>query len=358
MKKSKKLLARIASVAASAIFCTGLVTSVPASSIYIEFDKSSDEYAEFMADYYEVDDSGLWESFNWIDNPNTPNPYTIYANKSGNGTYIYEEIQDNKYTFVVSKSIENYCNKVIEILGKYYTTYEFSINDYTFGDDSKCALFTVTDKNISPETPKKVREICSELKENGLIKDFIYYGDISSPTMIYCDYLTEYSGTDWEYDSESQKFVPVEKTELFAELEKYVEENGLDCSVVKVENTSAGDDQYYKYRVVPNTEITLEEHFALAKQICDGLGLIRPGTTPEDTTGSYYAITVDMFNAVYGDATNDSVIDLYDAIEISKSLIGMRNFTASEKIIADYDGNGTVDLYDAVGIAREIMNNK
>lgn len=58
---------------------------------------------------------------------------------------------------------------------------------------------------------------------------------------------------------------------------------------------------------------------------------------------------------VHGDISGYGRIDLYDAIEICKSIMGMRTFTEEEKAIADFDGNGVVDLYDAIGIAKELL---
>ena len=56
-----------------------------------------------------------------------------------------------------------------------------------------------------------------------------------------------------------------------------------------------------------------------------------------------------------GDISGNDKIDLYDAIEICKSIMGMRTFTDEEKQIADFDGNGKVDLYDAIGIAKKLL---
>ena len=58
---------------------------------------------------------------------------------------------------------------------------------------------------------------------------------------------------------------------------------------------------------------------------------------------------------IQGDISGNGKIDLYDAIEICKSIMGMRTFTDEENEIADYDGNGVVDLYDAIGIAKELL---
>ncbi len=56
-----------------------------------------------------------------------------------------------------------------------------------------------------------------------------------------------------------------------------------------------------------------------------------------------------------GDISGNGEIDLYDAIEIAKSLIGARTFTDEEKAIADFNGDGIVDLYDAIGIAKKML---
>lgn len=80
----------------------------------------------------------------------------------------------------------------------------------------------------------------------------------------------------------------------------------------------------------------------------------------ENSTAQTYAerfgFKFELLNeAIQGDISGNGKIDLYDAIEICKSIIGMRTFTDEEKVIADYDGNGVVDLYDAIGIAKELL---
>lgn len=58
---------------------------------------------------------------------------------------------------------------------------------------------------------------------------------------------------------------------------------------------------------------------------------------------------------VRGDISGNGEIDLYDAIEIAKEILGMRTFTEAEKQIADINGDGMVNLYDAIEIARMII---
>ena len=56
-----------------------------------------------------------------------------------------------------------------------------------------------------------------------------------------------------------------------------------------------------------------------------------------------------------GDISGNGKIDLYDAIEIAKAIMGLRTFTDEEMIIADFNMDGTVDLYDAIEIARALL---
>lgn len=58
---------------------------------------------------------------------------------------------------------------------------------------------------------------------------------------------------------------------------------------------------------------------------------------------------------VQGDISGNGKIDLYDAIEICKSIMGMRTFTDEEKAIADFNKDGIVNIYDAIGIAKELL---
>ena len=66
-------------------------------------------------------------------------------------------------------------------------------------------------------------------------------------------------------------------------------------------------------------------------------------------------------NAVYaisptwGDATNDDIIDLYDAIEISKHIMGIGEFDEDTILLADINRDGVTNLYDAVEIAKGLM---
>ena len=58
---------------------------------------------------------------------------------------------------------------------------------------------------------------------------------------------------------------------------------------------------------------------------------------------------------IWGDATNDDKVDLYDAIEIAKYIMDIFEFDEDVKLLADINRDGVTDLYDAIEIARIIM---
>ena len=58
---------------------------------------------------------------------------------------------------------------------------------------------------------------------------------------------------------------------------------------------------------------------------------------------------------IQGDITGDGQINIYDAIDICKCIMGMKTLTSDEEKMADFDRNDVVDLYDAIGIAKKLL---
>lgn len=72
-------------------------------------------------------------------------------------------------------------------------------------------------------------------------------------------------------------------------------------------------------------------------------------------------VSDNMTNGLYnveptwGDATNDDKIDLYDVIEIAKYIINISDIDEDTILLADINRDGVTDLYDAIEIAKIIM---
>lgn len=70
-----------------------------------------------------------------------------------------------------------------------------------------------------------------------------------------------------------------------------------------------------------------------------------------------YVVTGAVVTGAYksGDVTMNGKVDLYDAIEIAKYMMGMVDFTNEQIAIGDMTGDGVCDLYDAIEVARTLM---
>lgn len=82
---------------------------------------------------------------------------------------------------------------------------------------------------------------------------------------------------------------------------------------------------------------------------------------PDGTAAQAFAETKNSLTYVVtgayesGDVTMDGEVDLYDAIEIAKYMMGMVDFTNEQIAIGDMTGDGVCDLYDAIEVARTLM---
>lgn len=83
---------------------------------------------------------------------------------------------------------------------------------------------------------------------------------------------------------------------------------------------------------------------------------VQPGVSINYATGASTLSASTTASSVKGDISGNGKLDLYDAIEISKYIMGMRTMTSAEQSTADYNSDGAVNLYDAIAIAKYIMN--
>ena len=78
--------------------------------------------------------------------------------------------------------------------------------------------------------------------------------------------------------------------------------------------------------------------------------------------GFMYDLTSNESNAVYsveptwGDATNDDKIDLHDAIEIAKYIMGRSDLDEDTVLLADINRDGKTDIYDVIEIAKTLLS--
>lgn len=81
------------------------------------------------------------------------------------------------------------------------------------------------------------------------------------------------------------------------------------------------------------------------------------GNEVNATTISFIIKSNGSAEYISGDISQNNQIDLYDAVIISKYLLGMVEFSEEEMMIADYNGDGNVNIYDAIGVAEYLLEN-
>ncbi len=80
------------------------------------------------------------------------------------------------------------------------------------------------------------------------------------------------------------------------------------------------------------------------------ISFIAPVSSPDINTG---LLNVEP---LWGDATNDDKIDLYDAIGIAKYMLDNTKLDSDSVLLADFNRDGKTNLYDVIGIAKELLD--
>lgn len=76
---------------------------------------------------------------------------------------------------------------------------------------------------------------------------------------------------------------------------------------------------------------------------------------PVTTVPPVTTIVTTSTPVVPGDTSGNGKIDIIDAINVCKHVMGTKKFTADEEKTADYNGDGVVNILDAIGIAKKLM---
>lgn len=174
-------------------------------------------------------------------------------------------------------------------------------------------------------------------------------------------YLTRYTDYMTGYDFKYSK-VPFD--EALAEFQEYVASEKINAAVI-----NSRDDDITEYNlelinnkssdsaifVVPNEELTLAEHVKLANKIYNDLGYAPFTITLEPPIPPFGGEVIDLKNAVFGDANNDSEITIADATLILQALGNPDKYSLSAQgeYNADVYGNGDgITPMDAIAIQQ------
>ena len=216
---------------------------------------------------------------------------------------------------------------------------------------------TITLKNnedqydaIDSYTAKKLYNVLSEYA-----KSFEYsynqyeydYGGI--------EYLTGYEAMEYDFPLEDK-------------LNEYLEQNNINAKLVKYSDReinflgkeSAGDTFY----IVPDNDISIMEHYELAKSIAEETGIRPHGVKATGLGGNTEGKTIDFADYLAGDANCDGQLDMADSVLIMQAITNPDKYgengsaenhlTEFGKFNADMDGDG-LTVGDAQAIQKILL---
>lgn len=187
------------------------------------------------------------------------------------------------------------------------------------------------------------RELYSKIAEIAKMQKFKIYGS-----------TTTASGSGYIPFKSPTYYVNGISAEQIDSLAKYVEDENLDFTI-ECGKAVHEDYELYECNLIPNYNITLDEHIEIAADIANTLGIDMPIVYQEagNVSGSG---DVDIFNAINGDANEDGETDLADVTAIIQAIGNPAKYalSAQGEFNADVNGNGLTGA-DAIAIQKELI---
>lgn len=315
--------------------CTAMLSAVSLSAAATT---SVDFNAEEFKNCIKLEDtdwspvfSGKWE--------------TVYMRsiKNSGATFYFVESYPDMIEFKVSKNVDE--DKIEHLVKGFDDRLILQYSNNTTTDDYDC---TVTLKNaagdydkIDSKTAKNLYNILSEY-----VGSFDYKYDRYVYSYGVYEYMTVYEALDYNN-------LPLEQ-----KLNEYLEKNEVNASLVKYSdgdinsfgNKVCGDTFY----IIPDNDITIIEHYELAKNIAEETGLTPHGVMPTGLDNINEKV-IDVAGAVIGDANCDGEVNLADAVKIMQAMCSSRyaTFTPQGGYNADVTGNNDgITNKDALAIQK------
>lgn len=352
--KSKKIMISIITAVMTASFSALSSASADTVNTYDEAiskystaSASLDNYSLKFEDCIKIEDFGWNENF-------SGKCEAVYMKSNGEhgATFYFVKTVPDRITFSVSKEVDEI---VLEQIIKGVDSHLIlSYWKNTTTDYYNC---TITLKNnedqydaIDSYTAKKLYNVLSEYA-----KSFEYsynqyeydYGGI--------EYLTGYEAMEYDFPLEDK-------------LNEYLEQNNINAKLVKYSDReinflgkeSAGDTFY----IVPDNDISIMEHYELAKSIAEETGIRPHGVKATGLGGNTEGKTIDFADYLAGDANCDGQLDMADSVLIMQAITNPDKYgengsaenhlTEFGKFNADMDGDG-LTVGDAQAIQKILL---
>lgn len=201
----------------------------------------------------------------------------------------------------------------------------------------------------------KAVEFAEKLVIRGIVEkaDILYHHYISNGyiTMdakhmnrIFISFTDEEARADFSFD----KYPEIQETLRYTDYDSSIGTNAVtvyglvDTSLYYTENL--GSMEIYN-DVKALNDILTEKYDEI-----EGTDVSFTYQTSADESSAVYSV-----EPTWGDATNDDVINLYDAIEISKYIMNISDMDEDTILLADINRDGRTDLYDAIEVAKTLL---
>ncbi|MBE6857208.1 MAG: hypothetical protein E7500_07260 [Ruminococcus sp.] len=289
-------------------------------------DRDSEQYSSIMANYTEIDDSGVLRDWgHYPERENAPE-YKVYAHKDG-GVYIYEASMCHVFEFVLTEisDINETDLYIKELIAEYDSSYYY----YYYQNDNGNYVYTVYSRTQTSKVLVDARDIYAELNEKNMISEFYYGHNLNNWTYVYTD-----GGLLSFYLSDKEV------------LEEYIAEHQIDAEVVDVSDNLC--------RIICNSEMSEEEKFKLANQIENDTE-VHCYFYSLDLAYPFFVDTYDLFETNFGDLTLDNALTPVDASMLlsyyadaqSGVAVASAESGADYSVLGDFNGDGAVTPSDA-----------
>lgn len=245
---------------------------------------------------------------------------------------IYGNIDSDAF----GKSLAEICPDAEKIRFNSFTEANDYWELYIAGFDGRISYDEARKKDLTCEQVHRVKDLLDSVGE---VQEFNY-------TMVPVTYEESASTFITVYDIRENG---VNNLKLIT---NYITDNNLPCHI---DENPKGRTFY----VVPDEEITIAERYNLAKMIYSDLN-IYPNIEYLDTVELLSEdITIDLQNNIEGDANNDGIFSLSDAVSLMEAVCYPNEYVLTPQgkfnadIAGDYDG---ITNMDTLAILKKLLN--
>jgi len=387
MKKQTK---RLCSMLTAAVLLAAESTTMSATALYCWGTAPGEAFENMQV----LDDKGMLQ---WVPKGQgfgANRPYQVVVNHYSNDVKVtwtdadtgevFEEIRHNEgdslyvvmprvqaLEFRLREGVDEEIaeGEVFAVLQKYYPNIQnvIGVSHKTWSDepidevyfDKWLDGYRVVDLSETQGSEEIAKGIMRDLAAAGLISDFYSWGQTADYQEVWHGYLTSYYPTYVEWEGEDY----VTKEYDWAAVEAYLATAYPEYELVYV---TAEDEEIWgelgwidwgttpMYLVIPDEELTFAEHFALAADLYEQVGILHSFTCPESTnTAGLFGINT---LAGIGDVDQDGAVKISDAIMLARYTAEDTTIAVTDAgvAVADVNFDGKINAADSTALLRKL----